>query len=62
MLSQMKQLVKTICNGDFFSKSPKEVIQFQEYVAVVSKGCYDLCHEMHQRRVKRVLSVFQWSI
>ena len=34
----MKQLLETICGGDFLSKHPKEALDFLGYVAEASKG------------------------
>ena len=38
MSFSMKQLLKTICGGDFMSKNPEEVMDFLSYVAEVSRG------------------------
>ncbi|RVW72465.1 hypothetical protein CK203_060491 [Vitis vinifera] len=37
MFSSMKQLLETMCGGDFMSKNPKEAIDFLSYVAEVSR-------------------------
>ena len=34
----MKQLLKTMCGGDFISKNPEEALDFLSYVAEASKG------------------------
>nr|CAN60996.1 hypothetical protein VITISV_010329 [Vitis vinifera] len=38
MSSSMKQLLETMCRGDFMSKNPKEAMDFLSYVAEVSRG------------------------
>ena len=38
MSSSMKQLLKTICGGDFMSKNPEEAINLLSYMAEVSRG------------------------
>ena len=38
MSSSMKQLLETMCGGDFMSKNPKEAMDFLNYVAKVSRG------------------------
>ncbi|RVW72547.1 hypothetical protein CK203_061239 [Vitis vinifera] len=38
MSSSMKQILETMCGGDFMSKNPDEAIDFLSYVAEVSKG------------------------
>ncbi|WJZ81282.1 hypothetical protein VitviT2T_001131 [Vitis vinifera] len=42
MSSSMKQLLETMCGGDFMSKNPEEAMDFLSYVAEVSRGC-DSC-------------------
>ena len=37
MSSVMKQLLETMCGGDFMSKNPKEDMDFLSYVAETSK-------------------------
>ena len=37
----MKQLLETMCGGDFLSKNPKEALDFLSYVAEASKGWDD---------------------
>ena len=34
----MKQLLETMCGGDFLSKNPKEALDFLNYVTGASKG------------------------
>ena len=34
----MKQLLETMCGGDFMSKNPEEAMDFLSYVAEVSRG------------------------
>ncbi|RVW60225.1 hypothetical protein CK203_097075 [Vitis vinifera] len=38
MSSSMKQLLETMCGGDFMSKNPEETMDFLSYVAEVSRG------------------------
>ncbi|RVW44220.1 hypothetical protein CK203_089462 [Vitis vinifera] len=38
MSSSMKQLLKTMCGGDFMSKNPEEAMDFLSYVVKVSRG------------------------
>ncbi|KAJ9693903.1 hypothetical protein PVL29_009731 [Vitis rotundifolia] len=38
MSSSMKQLLETMCEGDFMSKNPEEAMDFLSYVAEVSRG------------------------
>ncbi|KAL6310567.1 hypothetical protein AAG906_015305 [Vitis piasezkii] len=38
MSSSMKQLLETMCGGDFMSKNPEEAIDFLSYVVEVSRG------------------------
>ena len=39
MSPAMKQLLETMCGGDFLSKNPNEAMDFLNYVAETSKGC-----------------------
>ena len=41
MSPAMKQLLDTMCGGDFLSKNPNEVMDFLNYVAETSKGWYE---------------------
>ncbi|RVW18366.1 hypothetical protein CK203_101114 [Vitis vinifera] len=45
MFSSMKQLLETMCGGDFMSKNPKEAMDFLNYVAEVSRGWNELNRE-----------------
>ncbi|RVW73354.1 Retrovirus-related Pol polyprotein from transposon 17.6 [Vitis vinifera] len=38
MSSSMKQLLETMCGGDFMNKNPEEAMDFLSYVAEVSRG------------------------
>ena len=38
MSFSMKQLLETMCGGDFMSKNPEEAMDFLSYVAEVSRG------------------------
>ena len=38
MSPAMKQLLETMCGGDFLSKNPDEAMDFLNYVAETSKG------------------------
>ncbi|RVX01286.1 hypothetical protein CK203_031352 [Vitis vinifera] len=38
MSFSMKQLLETMCGGDFISKNPEEAMDFMSYVAEVSRG------------------------
>ena len=38
MSSLMKQLLETMCGGDFMSKNPEEALDFLSYVVEVSRG------------------------
>ena len=50
MSPAMKQLLETMCGGDFLSKNPDEAMYFLNYVAETSKG-WD---EPNPREVKRI--------
>ena len=52
MSSLMKQLLETMCRGDFMSKNPEEAMDFLSYVAEVSRG-WD---ELNGREVGRLKS------
>ena len=39
MSPSMKQLLETMCGGDFLSKNPEDAMDFLNYVAEASKGC-----------------------
>ena len=38
MSPAMKQLLETMCGGDFMSKNPKEAMDFLNYVVEISKA------------------------
>ena len=38
MSSSVKQLLETMCRGDFMSKNPEEAMDFLSYVSEVSRG------------------------
>ncbi|RVW12169.1 hypothetical protein CK203_098563 [Vitis vinifera] len=38
MSSSMKQILETMCGGDFMSKNPEEAMEFLSYVSEVSRG------------------------
>ncbi|RVW73220.1 hypothetical protein CK203_057362 [Vitis vinifera] len=38
MFSSMKQILETMCGGDFISKNPEEAMNFLSYVSEVSRG------------------------
>ena len=38
MSSSMKQLLETMCGGDFMSKNPEEAMDFLSYAVEVSRG------------------------
>ena len=52
MLSSMKQLLETMCGGDFMSKNPEEAMDFLSYVAEFSRE-WD---ELNAREVGRMNS------
>ncbi|RVW15629.1 hypothetical protein CK203_075353 [Vitis vinifera] len=52
MSSSMKQLLETMCGGDFMSKNPEEAMDFLSYVAKVSRG-WD---ELHKGEVGKMKS------
>ena len=52
MSPSMKQLLETMCGGDFLSKNPAEAMDFLNYVAETSKG-WD---ESNPREVERMKS------
>nr|CAN64804.1 hypothetical protein VITISV_012466 [Vitis vinifera] len=51
MSPTMKQLLETICGGDFMSKSPDEAFEFLNYVAEISRS-WDEPHERDLHRSK----------
>ncbi|KAL6329564.1 hypothetical protein AAG906_022141 [Vitis piasezkii] len=48
-----KQLLETMCGGDFMSKNPEEAMDFLSYVAEVSRG-WDEPHRGEVGKMKRV--------
>ena len=50
MSPSMKQLLETMCGGDFLSKNPDEAMDFLNYVAETSKGWDD----PNPREVERI--------
>ncbi|RVW47649.1 hypothetical protein CK203_115956 [Vitis vinifera] len=57
MSSSMKQLLKTMCGGDFMSKNPEEAMDFLNYVAEVSRG-WDEPTKGEVGKMKSQLSAF----
>ena len=53
MSSAMKQLLETMCGGDFMSKHPEEAMEFLNYVAETSKAW----NEPNPREAERVRPV-----
>ena len=51
MLPTMKQLLETMCGGDFMSKSPDEAFEFLNYVAEISRS-WDKPHERDLHKSK----------
>ncbi|RVW61825.1 hypothetical protein CK203_065729 [Vitis vinifera] len=49
MSSSMKQLLETMCGGDFMSKNPEEAMDFLSYVADVSRGWDEPTKEKWER-------------
>ncbi|RVW19420.1 hypothetical protein CK203_115663 [Vitis vinifera] len=49
MSSSMKQLLETMCGGDFMSKNPEEAMDFLSYVAEVSRGRMNRIEEKWER-------------
>ncbi|WJZ98664.1 hypothetical protein VitviT2T_017175 [Vitis vinifera] len=57
MSSLMKQLLETMCGGDFMSKNPEEAMDFLSYVAEVSRG-WDEPHRGEVGKMKSQPSAF----
>ena len=57
MSPSMKQLLETMCGGDFLSKNPDEAMDFLNYVAETSKG-WD---ELNPREVERMKPIVKPS-
>ena len=51
----MKQLLETMCGGDFLSKNPDEAMDFLNYVAKTSKG-WDEPNPREVRRMKHTVN------
>ena len=47
----MKQLLETMCGGDFMSKGPDEAFEFLNYVAEISRS-WDEPHERDLHKFK----------
>ena len=47
----MKQLLETMCGGDFMIKNPKEALDFLSYVAEASKG-WDVPNPREMERMR----------
>ena len=56
MFSSMKQLLETMCGGDFMSKNLEEAMDFLNYVADVSRG-WDAPNAREVGRMKSQLNV-----
>ncbi|RVW86038.1 Retrovirus-related Pol polyprotein from transposon 297 [Vitis vinifera] len=57
MSFSMKQLLETMCGGDFMSKNPEEAMDFLSYVAEVSRG-WDEPHRGEVGKMKSQPSAF----
>ncbi|RVW88293.1 hypothetical protein CK203_038680 [Vitis vinifera] len=59
MSSSMKQLLETMCGGDFMSKNPEEAMDFLSYVAEVSRGWDEPTkgEELEELELKRIHEV-----
>ena len=53
----MKQLLETMCGGDFMSKNPEEAMDFLSYVAEVSRG-WDELNKGELRKMKSQPNAF----
>ena len=53
MSPAMKQLIETMCGGDFLSKNPDEAMDFLNYVAETSKA-WDEPNPMEVERMKHI--------
>ncbi|RVW59871.1 hypothetical protein CK203_100563 [Vitis vinifera] len=55
MSSSMKQILETMCGGDFMSKNPEEAMDFLSYVSEVSRGWDEPTNrEMEKRPVQQM--------
>ncbi|KAL6323242.1 hypothetical protein AAG906_029249 [Vitis piasezkii] len=61
MSSSMKQLLETMCGGDFMSKNPEEAMDFLSYVAEVSRG-WDEPHRGEVGKMKSQPSAFNAKV
>ncbi|RVW85789.1 hypothetical protein CK203_055395 [Vitis vinifera] len=51
MSSSMKQLLETMCGGDFMSKNPEEAMDFLSYVAEVSRDGMNRTKENYDKKI-----------
>ncbi|RVW81148.1 hypothetical protein CK203_044740 [Vitis vinifera] len=51
MSSSMKQLLETMCGGDFMSKNPEEAMDFLSYVAEVSRDGMNQTKENYDKKI-----------
>ena len=58
ILPTMKQLLETMCGGDFMSKSPDEAFEFLNYVAEISRS-WDEPHERDLHKSKSISKQFK---
>ena len=57
----MKQLLETMCGGDFLSKNPEEALDFLGYVAEASK-LWDEPNPREMERIKPQNSTRGWHV
>nr|CAN77408.1 hypothetical protein VITISV_005025 [Vitis vinifera] len=57
----MKQLLETMCEGDFMSKNPEEAMDFLSYVAEVSRG-WDELNKGEVGKMKSQLNAFNVKV
>ncbi|KAL6310908.1 hypothetical protein AAG906_028040 [Vitis piasezkii] len=57
MSSSMKQILETMCGGDFMSKNPEEAMDFLSYVSEVSRG-WDEPNSREMGRMKALCPTF----
>ena len=64
MSPQMKQLLETMCGGDFMNKSLDDAFQFLNYVADVSKSWEDPIIKQQQRfkGVNKVTAIGMYAL
>ncbi|RVW79475.1 hypothetical protein CK203_050060 [Vitis vinifera] len=55
MSSSMKQILETMCGGDFMSKNPEEAMDFLSYVSEVSRG-WDEPNSREMGRMKALVN------